>query len=57
MHPLLEDVHELLRRSTAEFAEARIEPLAKAIEVNGEFPRHLMGELGKQGLLAPIAPP
>ncbi|WP_291765109.1 acyl-CoA dehydrogenase family protein, partial [Caldivirga sp. UBA161] len=57
MHPLLEEVHELLRRSTAEFAEARIEPLAKAIEVNGEYPRQLMGELGKQGLLAPMAPP
>ncbi|ABW02735.1 acyl-CoA dehydrogenase family protein [Caldivirga maquilingensis] len=57
MHPLLEEVHELLRRSTVEFAEARVEPLAKAIEVNGEYPRQLMGELGKQGLLAPMAPP
>ena len=57
MHPLLEDVHELLRRSTVEFAEARIKPLVKAIEVNGEYPRQLMGELGRQGLLAPMAPP
>ncbi|MGC9227427.1 acyl-CoA dehydrogenase family protein [Caldivirga sp.] len=57
MHPLLEEVHELLRRSTVEFAEARIEPSARDIEVKGEYPRGLLRELGKLGLLAPMAPP
>ncbi len=53
MHPLLDETHELVRKSAAEFAEREIDPFVKNME-NYEYPRDLLRDMGKLGLLAPM---
>ncbi|GGP21604.1 acyl-CoA dehydrogenase [Thermocladium modestius] len=55
MHPLLDETHELVRKSAAEFAEREIDPFVKNME-NYEYPRDLLRDMGKLGLLAPMGP-
>lgn len=55
MHPLLDETHELVKKSAAEFAEREIDPIIKNME-NYEYPRETLRSMGKLGLLAPMGP-
>jgi len=54
--PFLSEEHRLLRKSVREFAETRIKPRAKEIDLKNEYPRDLIKELAAQGLLGMKVP-
>jgi alkylation response protein AidB-like acyl-CoA dehydrogenase len=56
MHPQLEEVHGLVRKSAKDFVERRVEPNARRID-QGWYPRELLRKMGELGLLAPHVPP
>jgi len=53
---LMSEEHELVRRAARGFAESRVEAAAKSIDMD-QYPRELIREAGKQGILAPTVPP
>ncbi|MFB6490138.1 MAG: acyl-CoA dehydrogenase family protein [Thermoproteus sp. AZ2] len=55
IYPQLGEEHELVRKAAAEFVERYVEPAARRID-SGEYPRDLLREMGKLGLLAPHIP-
>jgi glutaryl-CoA dehydrogenase len=55
LHPLLTEDERLTWRNTAEFTEARMQPLVAEHYERGSFPRELIPELARMGLLgAPL---
>ncbi len=56
MHPLLNEIHEKLRKKVREFAEMEVKPKAKKLDEAGTFSVELtkrMGELGLFGIIIP----
>ena len=56
MHPLLNEIHERLRRNVREFAESEIKPKAKELDENGTFSVDLTKKMGKLGLFGMTVP-
>lgn len=54
---MMSEEHELVRRAAREFAESRVEAVAKSMDMD-QYPRDLIREAGgRQGILAPTVPP
>lgn len=52
---IIDEEHELVRKAAREFGEAKVEGLAKAMDQD-KYPRELIREAGKQGMLTPTVP-
>jgi len=53
---LLTQEHELARKAAREFAEKYVEPVARRMDRDNYYPREVIREAGKLGLLAPTVP-
>jgi len=53
---LLTQEHELVRKTAAEFAQRFIEPIARKMDRENYYPREVLREAGKLGLLTPTIP-
>jgi alkylation response protein AidB-like acyl-CoA dehydrogenase len=53
---LLTQEHELVRKTTREFAEKYVEPVARKMDRENYYPREAIREAGKLGILTPTVP-
>ena len=53
---LLTQEHELARRTTREFAEKYVDPIARRMDRENYYPRETIKEAGKLGILTPTVP-
>ena len=53
---LLTEEHQLARKSAREFAEKYVEPVARRMDRENYYPREVIREAGKLGLLTPTVP-
>ncbi|MCI4465504.1 MAG: acyl-CoA dehydrogenase family protein, partial [Thermoproteus sp.] len=53
---LLTEEHQLARKSAREFAEKYVEPIARRMDRENYYPREVIREAGKLGLLTPTVP-
>lgn len=54
---LLGQEHELVRKTTREFAERYVEPIVRKMDRENYYPRDVIKEAGKLGILTPTVPP
>lgn len=52
---LLQEVHQYVKKTAAEFVERYVEPVSREID-KGLFPKELLRELGRLQMLAPHLP-
>jgi len=53
---LLTQEHELVRKAAREFAEKHVEPIARKMDIENYYPREVIREAGKLGILTPTVP-
>ena len=53
---LLQEIHQYVKKTAAEFVERYVEPVSREID-RGLFPKELLRELGRLQMLAPHLPP